>query len=129
MVQLQLFVHRQLTPEQGQLYLAEMFEVGGRFTTQGGVGTVKIPSVTRHENPFPAWLQAAIRSWGKCSYDSVNMCFIFRYEYEDGAEVAREWIDSYFRPWVKVNYPAFNIDLLHVRVMGEHEDVQGSDSF
>ncbi len=128
MVLLQLFIHRQLTPDQGQMYLNEMFTVG-KHNPQGGVAAVKIPMVTRHENPFPAWLQAAIRSWGKCAYDSVNMCYIFRYEYEDGAEIAREWIDTHFRPWTKAHYPAFDIDLLHVRVMGEHEDVQGSDSF
>jgi hypothetical protein len=128
MITLQVLMHRELTPAEGQNYLEQMNRKIEFSSSQGGFSTVKIPGVTRFENPFPDWLQQALLYY-KLVYDSVNLCYHAQVQMEANAQSWLTWFDNSFRPWVVRAHPEFDIASLHARAMTEHDDIGGNDSF
>lgn len=116
----QVFIHRELTPEQGQQYLQHMISEIDRNPTQWTPGACKIPGVNRFENPFPDWLSSTLQQYG-FEYDSINLCYAGRFQSESAAEVWRNWFDNTVRPWA-AQY-GLNTTNVHCRVMCEHPEV------
>ncbi|NDQ57306.1 MAG: hypothetical protein GZ088_09570 [Acidipila sp.] len=130
MALLQIFIHRELTPEQGQAYLQRMVDQIDQQAAQHQPGTnaVKVAEISRWENPFPEKLQPVFEQQG-LKYDSVNLCYFNRFPGEHEAEVWRRWFEQSMRPWIVESFPAFDASKVHVRVMSDHESVQGAESF
>ena len=103
----------------------------------GSPSTIKIPGVTRFDDPasnrpvFPEWLQRALREKAGLAYDSINLCYFKKYESEEEAVAMMHWFDSSFRPWIGKIYFAQSEVLknLQARVMDEHADLAGSQSY
>lgn len=131
---LQIFVHRELSPQQGQEYLQRMIDEADQRSGKGAPGggathAVKVNNVSRWENPFPEVVQTAFEDRLKLQFDSVNLCYFFSFSTEHEAEKWRKWFDADMRPWIAANAPSFDVSKLHVRVMGEHETVSGAESY
>jgi hypothetical protein len=129
-VLLQVFIHRALTPEQGQLALAEMLKEAAKQPTLGATntGAVRVAGYNRFENDFPQWLQQILTDY-KLTYDSVNLCYQGRFNQEANAEAWRLWFERELRPYMVREFPSFDSNSVHVRVMTVSEDVANAESF
>ena len=134
----QVFINRGLTPEQGREFLKRMDKEIDKNPMAGtGTHTVKIAGVTRYDDPsaqkpvFPDWLARALRERAGLSYDSVNLCYTKKYDTEAEAVAMMNWFDASFRPWLSSVFVAQKEILaqVQVRVMDEHADIAGSDSY
>lgn len=132
----QVFLNRGLSVQQGQEFLARMNKVIDRspVPTPGAPGTVKIPGVTRFDGDqrvFPDWLAKALSEKAHLTYDTVNLCYYKRFDSEEDAEAMRHWFDVTFLPWLKqVFFGQIEVfSRLQVRVMDEHESIQGASSY
>ena len=122
----QFFVHRELTPEQGQWMLNQIVMEVDKNPTHYAPGAVKIPGINRFENPFPKWLQDTFLTYG-FAYDSINLCYAARFNDEASAEVWRNWFDNSVRPFAAAR--SLDTSTIHARVMCEHPDVDALTAY
>jgi hypothetical protein len=131
----QIFVNRVLTPAQGQEMLDRMFEKVTPESITGGFTAVKIPGVNTHENPFPVWVQDALKQIPDITYDDINFCYQRNFPSREKAKLMMDWFDATLRPWLRdkaVNsYPESVpvVDCLHVRVMDHSDGTGDADTF
>lgn len=130
MPMVQIMMHRELSPEEGQRILENMSqELTGRaamFTH--AFGLLHLPGQTRRDNPFPQWFRDVIAK-SNFHYSDVNLTYQREFEKEHLAVTFMEWFDRMLRPYcARVGGEDF-AKKLHVRVMDDHEWVVNSDSF
>jgi len=130
----QIFVNRVLTPEKGQEMLDKMFAKVTPQSITGGFTAVKIPGENTHENPFPQWIQDALKKIPELTYDDVNFCFQRPFSTREKAKNMMEWYDATLRPWLQAEaakHPedVHTVDALHVRVMDHTDGVGDADTF
>lgn len=122
----QFFVHRELTPEQGQWMLNQIVMQVDKNPTHYAPGAVKLPGINRFENPFPQWLRDTFTTYG-FQLDSINWCYAASFATEGAAEVWRQWFDSSVRPWAARR--GLDTSTVHARVMCEHPDVDALTAY
>jgi hypothetical protein len=122
----QFFVHRELTPAQGQWMLNQIVREVDKNPTHWNPGAVKIPGINRFENPFPQWLQETFVQYGFV-YDSINLCYAGPFPTEAEAEKWRTWFDNSVRPWAAQR--GLDTSTVHARVMCEHPDVDALTAY
>ena len=124
----QIMMHRELSVEDGQQILANMSQaIVGRAPT-ATFGVVHLPGQTRRENPFPEWFRTAIEK-SKFRYQDINLVYQRKFSEEHLAIKFMEWFDTSFRPFCIQQAGEEFTKNVHIRVMGEHEDLGSSDSF
>lgn len=126
----QIMLHRELSPEEGQRILENMSqELTGRaamFTH--AFGLLHLPGQTRRENPFPQWFREVIEK-SSFHYNDVNLVYQREFEREHRAIEFMDWFDRVLRIYCAGVGGEDFAKLLHVRVMTEHEWTVDSDSF
>jgi len=128
----QVMVHRELSPEEGQRHLEQMATEVKRGAATPGFGMLHIPGVTRRENPFPEWMQKALER-NDLVYNEINLAYQASFPTIQKANAFRMFFDATFRPYViaaphQKTVP-FDVDQLHIRVMEEDEMTDGKTSF
>lgn len=91
--------HRIVNPQDGQQKIEQIVAAARQQNVAASGWTpIKIPGVTRYENPFPDWLAKLLTQAG-CQYDDVNMVWYLKTNsYEQGIALLA-WFEQQVRPW------------------------------
>jgi hypothetical protein len=131
----QVFIRRELSPQEGQRMLAQMNAEVDKLSAAGqaGAGVLKIPGVTRQDNPFPEWLQTLLLRNVGLEYDTINFCYYKAFPNEQQAVQVMDWFEMHFRHWAMDAFADQNakkvFEKVQVRVMDDHADLQGQHSY
>lgn len=99
----QVLIHRVQDPMEGQRKL-DIISQHATVDLTAGVGfkVLKMPGVTRWENPFPDWLQQYLTEAG-LEYDDFNLSYQIRTTFAD-AKKLMVWFEENIRPFCE-NHP------------------------
>ena len=130
----QVMIRRELTPQEGQAMLEQLtkaIDAQQASAPVGGTGVIKVPGITRHDDPFPPWLRDRLVNTVGLSYDPINFCYVRAFPTEQGAVDLMNWFEQHYRPWMlKVHSNEGEIiSKVQTRVMDDHADLQGLDNF
>jgi len=125
----QVFVHRELSPEDGQRRLEVMIQEIDRLKGQRSLSAIRTLENT-HESPFPDWLSRILEHYG-FTYESINFCYMQKFQAEQEAVATMTWFDQVLRPWIANQGDGYGkfLQKVHVRVMDDHEAVYGLPSY
>jgi len=125
----QVLVHREIDPQEGQTRLDAMADVlKSRPMPQGGWGKLAVEGATRHANPFDPWLREILKG-NKFVYNDLNYCFQRKVKTMQDGEALMEWFDEQVRPRARLRLGNAVTDALHCRVTDDHEELADKDTY
>jgi hypothetical protein len=117
----QISISRVLTPEEGQVRLAEIHTQAQRQAVSG-LGYVHVAGATVYENPFPVWLTEQLRgNIPGLLFDEVNFLFHRLFETQEEAQHYERWIRENLARWASAD-PArvLVMNSLQTRIMRDY---------
>jgi hypothetical protein len=120
-VTFQISICRVLTPEEGQLRLAEI-HAQARAQGISGIGYVRAGQANVSENPFPQWLTEQIKNNSPgIKFDEVNFFFHCEFESLEEAQHLEQWIRGSLTQWAERDAAkAAVMRTLHTRTMRDY---------
>lgn len=125
----QVMVHREIDPQDGQVRLDAMADaLKTRQMPQGGWGKLAVEGATRHANPFDTWMRKVLTD-NSFRYNDINYCYQRKVKTMQDGEALMEWFDEKVRPRARLRLGNAATDALHVRVTDDHEELADKDTY